>query len=177
MSGTIWIICIAMVVIGAALAMGSKDGGTAPQFRARALLTANELEFLQRLEMAAPEYRFHAQVAMGALLDPAIERKGNAHDYMRMRALFSQKIIDYVAQRRDTGQIVAIIELDDRRHDAGKDARRDAMLQQAGYRTVRFQSNRKPDRAEIMAALTDPAPVPKSSAGVRGELWGKTSVS
>lgn len=174
MSGTLWIICIAVVVIGAALALGGKDGGIAPRFKAKPLLTANEMEFLQRLEMAAPEYRFHAQVAMGALLDPAIERKGHARDYMRMRAMFSQKIVDYVAQRRDTGQIVAIIELDDRSHDAARDARRDAMLQQAGYRTVRFQSKHKPDRAAIIAALSEPSTVAKASASVRGELWGKT---
>jgi very-short-patch-repair endonuclease len=171
MNTTLLITLIAAILMGLAMALIRGKGGKAPQVKAKPFLTANESEFLQRLEAAVPEYRFHAQVAMGALLDPAVARAGNGRDYMRIRGMFSQKIVDFVAQRRDTGQIVAIIELDDRTHDKARDARRDAMLQQAGYRTVRWQSKHKPGTAEILAALVaPPAPAQPASSGVRAEL-------
>ena len=122
------------------------------KFKQKTLLTPNELEFLGRLEAAAPELRFFPQVAMGALLDPAVPRS-DAKNYFRLRGMFSQKIVDFVAQRRSDGGIVAIIELDDRTHDSGKDAKRDEMLQSAGYRIVRWNSKNKPDVAAIRTEL------------------------
>lgn len=125
------------------------------QFKAKPFLTSNELEFLERLELAAPELRFHAQVSMGALLQPATERSRDNRAYYSARGMFSQKIVDFVAQRKRGGTIVAIIELDDRTHDRVKDAKRDAMLAQGGYRTVRWHSRQKPSPAEIRLALLD----------------------
>lgn len=129
---------------------GQRASGT--KFKQKTLLTPNELEFLGRLETAAPELRFFPQVAMGALLEPAVTRS-DGKAYYRLRGMFSQKIVDFVAQRRSDGAIVAIIELDDRTHDSGKDANRDEMLQSAGYSIVRWKSKRKPNAAEIRAAL------------------------
>ena len=48
------------------------------------------------------------QVAMGALLDPAVPRS-DRKAYYRLRGMFSQKIVDFVAQRKTDGQIVAVI--------------------------------------------------------------------
>lgn len=121
-------------------------------FKKKTLLTPNELEFLSRLEAAAPELRFFPQVAMGALLDPAVPRS-DVKAYFRHRGMFSQKIVDFVAQRRSDGAIDAIIELDDRTHDSGKDAKRDEMLKSAGYSIVRWHSKTKPDIAAIRTAL------------------------
>ncbi|MDB5730309.1 MAG: Protein of uncharacterized function [Variovorax sp.] len=125
-------------------------------FRPRPFLTANELEFLGRLEAAAPELRFHAQVSMGALLQPSITQAQDAQAFMAARGRFSQKIVDFVAQRRDTGAVVAVIELDDRTHEPERDQRRDAMLHEAQYRVVRWQSRAKPDRRAIRAELCGP---------------------
>jgi hypothetical protein len=127
------------------------------KFKPKTLLTPNEMDFLARLEAAMPELRFFAQVAMGALLDPAVPRS-DAKAYYRLRGMFSQKIVDFVAQRRENGSIVAVIELDDRTHDAEKDSKRDAMLTSAGYRIVRWNSKKKPDVATIRAELTATAP-------------------
>jgi hypothetical protein len=165
---------ITMLAIAGAAAVGlailkAKLGGASGEakFKAKALLTANELEFLGRLEAAAPELRFFPQVAMGALLDPAVPRS-DRKAYYRLRGMFSQKIVDFVAQRRADGQIVAIIELDDRTHDADKDARRDEMLRSAGYRTVRWNSKTKPDAAAIRAQLfPPPPPAAQPAAGSR----------
>jgi very-short-patch-repair endonuclease len=73
---------------------------------------------------------------MSALLDPAVPRS-DGKAYYRLRGMFAQKIVDFVAQRRTDGQIVAVIELDDRTQDAEKDAKRDEMLNSAGYRAIR----------------------------------------
>jgi len=157
------LITLAVVVGAAALGLavlkaklGVKDDAGA-KFKAKPLLTVNELEFLARLEAAMPELRFFAQVAMGALLDPAVPRS-DGKAYLRLRGMFSQKIVDFVAQARNDGSIVAIIELDDRTHDAERDSKRDVMLASAGYRIVRWNSKAKPDAAAIRAALAPKAP-------------------
>lgn len=130
-----------------------KAEGDAANYKAKPLLSANELEFLSRLESAVPELRFCPQVAMGALLDPAVSKKENPRRHASLRGTFAQKMIDFVAMDRKTGAIVAIIELDDRTHNEEKDAKRDAMLQSAGYKTVRWHSKNKPDAAAIRAEL------------------------
>lgn len=157
---------IGLVLIAGAAAVGmalarSKlaSGGSEPKFKPKPLLTSNEMEFLARLEGAAPELRFFPQVAMGALLEPAVSRR-DGKAYYRLRGMFSQKIVDFVAQRRSDGQIVAVIELDDRTHNVQEDASRDAMLSSAGYRIVRWNSKTKPDAAAIRATLMPPAPAP-----------------
>lgn len=138
------------------------------KFKQKTLLTPNELEFLGRLEAAAPELRIFPQVAMGALLDPAVPRS-DGKAYYRLRGMFSQKIVDFVAQRRSDGAIVAIIELDDRTHDSGKDAKRDDMLTSAGYRIVRWNSKAKPESAAIRAQLVpQPAADSPQLPGARG---------
>jgi len=138
----------------------ASESGSTPGFKRKVLLTPNELEFLNRLEAAAPELRFHAQVSMGALIDPVVSRK-EASEYFRARGMFSQKIVDYVAQRRADGAIVAVIELDDRTHDSDKDGKRDAMLVSAGYKVVRWNSKAKPAlqaiRIELMPGVKSPS--------------------
>lgn len=145
----------AMVAIAKAK-LATRSAGPA-RFKAKPLLTANELEFLTRLETAVPELRICPQVAMGALLDPAVSRS-DGKAYYRARGMFSQKIVDFVAIDRATGSVAAIIELDDRTHSGEKDAQRDAMLAGAGYKTVRWSSKVKPDAAAIRAALIAPSP-------------------
>lgn len=85
--------------------------------------------------------------------------------------MFSQKIVDFVAQAKTDGSIVAIIELDDSTHDSDKDGRRDAMLSSAGYRAVRWKSKAKPDAAAIRAELlAPPFPQPLPSDRSAGEM-------
>ena len=144
---------IAFAVLKASMASQSDQSrNSPPKFKPKPFLTPNELEFLGRLEAAVPEYRFHAQAAMGALLDPAVSRK-DAKEFFRVRGMISQKIVDFVAQSRRDGSVKAIIELDDRTHDSEKDARRDAMLASTGFQTIRWNSKTKPDIAAIRARL------------------------
>ena len=154
MNTNMWIyVAVGLIAVaGLIVAANQSKQGTA-RFKAKKLLTTNEMEFLARLESAVPEFRFHAQVAMGALIEPAVSQKQDSKTFWRLRGMFSQKIVDYVAQSRATGEIVAIIELDDKTHNAEKDAKRDAMVSSAGYRTVRWHSAKKPTVAAIRAEL------------------------
>ncbi len=130
---------------------GSGEKRSAPRPVARRFMTARELAMLDALERCLPEYRFHAQVAMGALLKapPRLVGKTTPAD----RNAFSQKIIDFVAQDRATGAIVALIEVDDSSHDADKDRRRDAMTAHAGYRTIRIGRSVQPKLHEVRIAV------------------------
>lgn len=156
---TVVLVALIILAVGAFIVWkselaGGGSNGEGVKFKSKMLMTSNELEFLNRLEEAVPEWRFHAQVAMGAILDPAVPRQ-DAKAYFRARGMFSQKIVDFVAQSRADGQIVAIIELDDKTHNADKDTKRDGMLTGAGYRVVRYQSKTKPNSQRIRADLFD----------------------
>ena len=154
------------VVVVAAMAKGA-SGKNADDFKAKPLLTSNELEFLGRLEAAAPELRMLAQVSMGALMDPNVS-SSKRKAYMAQRSRISQKVVDFVAMERSAGRVIALIELDDRTHVASKDAARDAMTASAGYRTLRFTSRAKPDAAQIRAALYPPPPPPVEPSAPTG---------
>jgi hypothetical protein len=159
--GTVWIVLLVVALAAIAFASLSKSkGGAGKRFKAKAFMTPNELEFLGRLEAAVPELRFHAQVAMGALLAPETAKRDDARAHMSSRGRFSQKIVDFVAQHRSTGKVVAVIELDDRTHNTAKDESRDAMLREGDYKIIRWQSKSKPDSQAIrqtLLASTEPS--------------------
>lgn len=163
--GVGWVVLCVMalavvVLLLAAKAKSRTRGSASRRFKAKTFMTPNELEFLQRLETAVPELRFHAQVAMGALLSTETAKQENPREHMSSRNMFSQKIVDFVAQHKSTGEVVAVIELDDRTHSSAKDESRDAMLREADYKIVRWQSKSKPDRLAIRELLL----VPKEEA-------------
>src|SRR3546814_10067177 len=89
------------------------------------LMTRREEAMLVVLEELFPMYRFHAQVAMGALLK-APARPGQRSSPADRNA-FSQTIVDFVVQDPTTGKIVALIEVDDCSHSAARKRIRDAM--------------------------------------------------
>lgn len=109
-------------------------------YRRRRLMTENEEEFFGRLVVALPDHYIFTQVAMSALLESASGNKETAHsDRLRI----AQQRVDYVVCNKRC-EVVAVVELDDRTHARSKDQLRDARLEQAGIRTVRFQSRQKP---------------------------------
>lgn len=117
----------------------------------KALMTANEKEFMARLEKALPEFQVMAQVSMGALMDVAPGTQGPAD---KARWKFANKIVDYVICGKDK-EVIALVELDDRTHDSKKaqDAYRDSLTAQAGYPTLRWDSRRKPTVPQIRQAV------------------------
>lgn len=124
---------------------------------AKPLMTPAEREMLERLEQAVPNCRVHAQVAMGALIQP--ERGLARSDRTHWRNRFSQKIVDFVLEDRSNGVVVALVELDDRMHHAERDQARDQMTAACGYRTVRLPGSPRLSTADVAerieAALSD----------------------
>lgn len=118
---------------------------------AKPFLTPRETAMLGAIERVLPAHRVHAQVAMGALLQVPT-RPGRAVTPAD-RNSFSQKIVDFVIQERATGRIVALIEVDDRSHEAWRDQARDAMTARAGYRTIRIAGSARPTLADVRQAL------------------------
>lgn len=144
---------IIIVILSAVLAVVSAiaSGGNKSKIIAKPILTENETEFFYRLQRALPDYHIFPQVALGAILDAS----GNGNARMATRGYFSQKIADYVVCEKNTMKILAIVELDDKTHNHKKDARRDKMLDSAGYRTIRYYSKRKPSEAEITKSIAE----------------------
>lgn len=154
------VVAVVVAALCASMLARSKQGGRAGQFKRRALMTANELEFFGRLVAALPGHFIFPQVSMGALLDPSSSNKQRAHgDRLRI----AQQRVDYLVCDSRCA-IVAVVELDDRTHSSQKDQLRDSRLEQAGIRTVRFQSRDKPTPQAIAAAiLVSPSSLPLGS--------------
>lgn len=119
-------------------------------YKAKSILTPNEIEFFNRLVSALPGYVVLSQVAMSALIEP---RTQDPKEYMRRRVKFAQKYVDFVVCEPGDLRVIAIVELDDITHDAAKDALRDEMVEGAGYTVVRWHSRRKPNRADIARTI------------------------
>lgn len=156
-------VLIGVVVLVAALivllvALKGAGGGTLPVI-ARRLMTAREREVIIFIEEAVPHCRVHSQVAMGALIDA---KKGlSRKERVAVRNRFDRKIVDFVLEEKASGDVLALIELDDRMHDAAKDRSRDEITKAAGYRTIRLPAGKRLDRVtvreQILACLSEPA--------------------
>ena len=115
-------------------------------YKSKPLLSANEKEFFIRLSQALPDCHVLTQVSLGALLQPTV--RNNNSEYFRARGTFSQKVADYVVCNKEM-YVLAVVELDDRTHRKERDAKRDAMLVQAGYTVIRWDSKNKPTAEQI----------------------------
>ncbi|MGH9640794.1 MAG: DUF2726 domain-containing protein [Terriglobales bacterium] len=116
------------------------------------LLTENEKSFFRLLQRALPGHHVFPQVSFAAFLTD--DSKLDQQKRWTVRSRFDRKIADFVVCTRDTLDIVALVELDDRTHSASADQKRDEITKAAGYQTIRFQSKQKPSEADI-AALFD----------------------
>jgi hypothetical protein len=131
---------------------GIKRKGRTGAYKRRKFMTDNEEEFFGRLVVALPDHYILPQVAMTALLETASSDKKKAHgDRLRI----AQQRVDYVVCTRRC-EVVVVVELDDKTHSRVKDELRDARLEQAGIRTVRFQARNKPTIEAIRAMILGP---------------------
>jgi hypothetical protein len=150
------LIFLVLVVLAASFVAlhlkGAKGTSRTGTYRRRKLMTDNEEEFFGRLVVALPDHYIFPQVAMSALLEAASGDKGKAHgDRLRI----AQQRVDYVVCTRRC-EVVAVVELDDKTHSRAKDGLRDARLEQAGIRTVRFQARNKPKVEAIRTMILGP---------------------
>ena len=126
--------------------------GVRPKVRRKQFLSQVEQETLRHLEAAFPQFRVHCQVSMGALLSP--ERWLGRNDALWTHRLYSQKIVDYVLQDRRSGEIVALVELDDFTHRHRRGHARDVLTDTAGYRTIRLEAARRPTFASVRETIS-----------------------
>lgn len=120
------------------------------KFQEKSVLTENESEFFSRLKSALPELDVYPQMAMSALIEPAVP-ESDPH-YWFYRGQFDRKVCDFVVCRKNCPPakgVIVVIELDDRTHDKEKDAWRDRMLLSAGIETIRYESKAKPEGTQI----------------------------
>ena len=96
------------------------------------IITAYESRMYVRLKEAFPAYHVLAQVAFSALI--------TSHQ-LKIRNQFNRKVTDFVLLDASLRAIV-IIELDDPTHlyKIKEDQFRDYMLNEAGYRVIRYTS-------------------------------------
>jgi hypothetical protein len=126
-------------------------GPDRPQVTNRPLMTPMERRTIAYIEQAVPGARVHAQVSMGALIKP---RSGlSAKDRGRVFFSFAAKRIDYVLEDRRSGEIMALVELDDRTHDSAADQKRDCLTKAAGYLTIRIPATERPTRETVADRL------------------------
>lgn len=146
----LFVVVVFMGALGALKARSSIGN-----YRRRQLMTANEQEFFGRLRTALPDHLVFPQVAMSAIIEASSSDGKKAH---RDRLRIAQQRVDYlIVDAR--GDIVVVVELDDRTHSAARDQVRDKRLTQAGIKTVRFQSRDKPAPDAIRAAILPAAPL------------------
>ena len=149
---TLLLLVVLVATLVVAQLRGIKGKGRTGAYRRRKFMTDNEEEFFGRLVVALPDHYIFPQVAMSALLETASSDKKKAHgDRLRI----AQQRVDYVVCTRRC-EVVAVVELDDKTHSRVKDELRDARLEQAGIRTVRFQSRNKPTTEAIRAMILGP---------------------
>ncbi len=155
------VVLVVLIVALTAIAIWQaliKSAARGEAYKSRRLMTENESEFFGRLIVALPDHYIFPQVALPALIEAAARDKKRAYaDYLRI----AQQRVDYVVCDRSC-QVVAVVELDDKTHSRKKDEVRDARLQQAVIRTVRFQSKSKPT-VELLRATVLPASAPTNS--------------
>jgi len=160
---------VAVALISLPLLRRSRGGRGLPVVPRR-LMTAREREVLPLIEAAVPHCRVHAQVAMGALIDG---KKGlSRQEGTAVRNRFDRKRIDFVLEERSTGDVLALVELDDRTHHAAKDRARDEITSAAGYLTIRLGAGKHVDQAsvreEIAAGLARAKEVASTSSASLG---------
>jgi hypothetical protein len=146
------VLAVLLVAVVAAQSKSAKKASRTGTYRQRKLMSDNEEEFFGRLIVALPDHYVFPQVAMSALLDAASTDKKEAHSH---RMSIAQKRVDYVVCTRRC-EVVAVVELDDKTHSRAKDELRDARLEQAGIRTIRFEARNKPKVDAIRTIILGP---------------------
>ena len=136
---------------------------------AKPLMTKRERECIVLLESMFPNHRIHAQVAMNALVrtKAGLDKKQN----VSWRNKFDRKVVDFVMEERGSGDISALVELDDRTHNLEKDRKRDLMTQAAGYRTVRIPPRTKLTEQALRPIFAEVAPT--GNVAARKDHFGR----
>lgn len=141
--------------------LGPRDAG--PRYRKRPLLSPAEVRFLESLDRALPEIshrlarpvRIYTKVRLADLIEPDISRS-NSKVWMSWFARISQKHADFVLASGP--EILCVIELDDKSHNAPKqrekDKQQDRALASADLPTVRIRARRGYNPQDVLNSIT-----------------------
>jgi hypothetical protein len=112
------------------------------------IMTSPEIVFYRKIVRAVPELAVFPQVSMSGIMQPSHSKRDG--EFFKLFNKIAQKRIDYViCDPRQEFAVVCLIELDDSSHNPKKDALRDSLTNDAGYRTIRFPNAKKPSMVEI----------------------------
>ncbi len=156
------LIFAALVVVALALLVRvlTDASGHPTAVVARPIMTNAELAFFNLLRPVVAPLHVAPQVAMGALLQSAAGLSKSQGQSSRNS--FSQKYVDFVLID-DAGKVKLVVELDDSTHNHKRDAGRDRMMAQAGYKTMRIRGADSRN-AELLAARIAQAVLPVEAA-------------
>jgi hypothetical protein len=143
---------VALVFLVAFLVSGPGELSLLP-VRKRPLMTAPERRVCAMIERAMPGTRVHSQVSMGALMNPA--NGLSKSEWWTTFNKFSSKRVDFVVEDPATGNVIVLIELDDRSHNRRNDKDRDALTRHAGYLTVRLPAGERHTTASITRRIEE----------------------
>ncbi|MBC7520522.1 MAG: DUF2726 domain-containing protein [Sandarakinorhabdus sp.] len=129
------LVCLILILV---VLVAVSQGGSkkALPVKRKDFMTKNELEFWRILVPAARPLHVGPQVAMSALVTTTGKLDKSARTTARNS--FDRKCVDFVLFD-DAGIVQLVVELDDVTHKAEKDAARDRLTTQAGYRTLRVR--------------------------------------
>ena len=144
------LVVVAVVAVVAGFLKGGSRRKATGEIRKKKLLTDREQPMYFRLKQAFPDDVVLCQVAFAALL--------TAKD-QATRSTFNRKFADFVVATT-AFDVLAVIELDDASHRGREeqDGKRDALLERAGYRVLRFKHI--PDVDAVQRAVRPPVPAP-----------------
>jgi len=149
---TISAVVIGISVAGAIL-LKKNLKNTSGFFSKKPLSEPEQILYWQLLK-ALPDHVVLAQVSFSRFL---YTKKGTRNENFSRLATARQKVADFVVCNRSF-YILAVIELDDSTHDKEKDDTRDAILQEAGLKTIRWKTTKLPTTEEIQAAVRPGVP-------------------
>jgi hypothetical protein len=109
------------------------------------LLSTPEQTLYHRLVEALPNHIVLAQVAFSQLVTVV---GGDSKENFRKNLTARQKVADFVVCDKSFS-VLAVVELDDSTHSAAKDEKRDAIITEAGSRTIRWRVGRLPTADDI----------------------------
>lgn len=135
--------------IAVAIVIGQLVQGYVFSYMPQHIMTANEVDFFDRLLRANPNGFVFPQVAMSALIVP---RARHVKAHLSAFRRIAQKRVDFAVYTNRL-EMICVVELDDSTHNARRDAERDAYLASAGIVTVRWSSSNKPSQLEIRACF------------------------
>lgn len=119
------------------------------------LMDEHEIGFFHVLREALPHLCVLPQVAFSAIIQP---QKDISHSEKScVLGYIKNRRFDYLICDPVTFDVLANIELDGRAHEkqaqAAKDAKRDKLVEAAGYRVIRYSWRRLPTKEQITASF------------------------